>query len=57
MTRSDESRRAPDVPYRHAGPGLLPTWQCMGCGQKRVVLGARGVGVRRRCAVCVKGAA
>lgn len=54
MTRSDDSRRGADVPYRPAGPGMLPTWHCLGCNQKRVVLGSRGVGVRKRCAVCVQ---
>lgn len=54
MTRSDDSKKPTDVPFVPAGPGMVHAFRCMGCGQKRVVLGARGVGVRRRCAVCVR---
>ena len=56
---ADDTRRGPDRQFRPAGIGSAHTWRCMGCGQSRPSLGARGVGVRRRCAVCVakKGAA
>lgn len=51
---SNDDRNTPrDVPFRPAGAGLSPTWLCMGCGKRREGLGARGAGVRRRCAQCV----
>lgn len=55
MTHDDRQRSKPDAPFLPAGPGLAITWQCMGCGQKRgTSIGARGVGVRKRCAQCVE---
>ena len=43
-----------DAPWKPRGLGVPATWQCMGCGQYRgSTLGAKGKGVRRRCAKCV----
>jgi len=51
---SNDDRNTPrDVPFRPAGAGLSPVFMCMGCGKRREGLGARGAGVRRRCALCV----
>lgn len=50
---SDRIRTAPDVPFRQVGIGLRPLWRCMGCDQNRPSEGSRGLGVKRRCAVCV----
>lgn len=57
VSRSDETRTAPDARYRPAGPGMAITWRCNRCQQPRPVLGSRGVGIRRLCAMCVKGRA
>ena len=35
------------------GIGMNPRWLCGGCNEKRESLGSRGVGIARRCAVCV----
>lgn len=35
------------------GAGHQTTWICMGCHTSRSNLGAKGKGIRRRCAVCV----
>lgn len=56
MTRSDDSTKPRDVRWREAGTGMSPRWRCMGCDQLRQTIGARGTGVRRRCAQCVAGA-
>lgn len=50
---TDKIRTAPDVRWRTVGTGMCPTWRCMGCDKFRVSTGSRGVGVKRRCAVCV----
>ena len=43
-----------DAPWRPRGLGMPATWVCMGCSKARgSTLGAKGVGVRRRCSVCV----
>ena len=43
-----------DAPWKPRGLGVPSTWVCMGCNKHRgSTLGARGVGVRRRCAQCV----
>lgn len=55
--RADESRRGPDVPFRQVGPGQHSLWKCMGCNQSREAAGSRGVGILRRCAVCLAKAA
>lgn len=52
---TDRIRTAKDVPFRPAGIGLVSSWSCMGCNQRRnTTMGARGVGIRRRCAECVR---
>ena len=38
---------------RANGGGLAMRWKCMGCNQVRDILGSRGVGARKVCAVCV----
>jgi hypothetical protein len=55
MTRPVGRSSRPDVPYLPAGGGIDPLRDCMGCNGKRPGLGGRGVGVRWRCAECVKG--
>lgn len=35
------------------GHGHLTTWLCMGCHSSRSNLGAKGKGIRRRCAACI----
>ena len=44
-----------DVTMTHKprGIGLDPRWLCLHCGQSRVSLGSRGVGLMRRCGPCV----
>lgn len=52
---SDNHNSPADVPFRPAGTGIPHTWTCMSCGKRRSTrLGAKGVGVRMRCAVCVE---
>lgn len=52
---TDRIRTASDVPFREAGIGMACKWSCMGCQQWRyTTMGARGVGIRRRCAECVR---
>ena len=50
---SDRIRTAPDTPWQPAGVGMASTFMCLGCGGRRMVLGSKGAGVRRRCAHCV----
>lgn len=50
---SDTDRRPPDRGFRHPGTGNQSYWQCMGCNHSRSGAGAKGVGVRRRCAICL----
>ena len=38
---------------RANGGGLAMRWKCMGCNQIRDILGSRGAGARKVCAVCV----
>ena len=38
---------------RVAGPGVAMRWKCLHCEQVRDYLGSRGVGIKKRCAVCV----
>lgn len=35
------------------GPGVALRWSCMGCSKPRDPAGSKGVGLRRRCAVCL----
>jgi hypothetical protein len=39
--------------FRDPGSGMQSFWQCMGCHKARSAAGAKGVGVKRRCAVCL----
>ena len=39
------------------GPGSQSTWLCMGCNRSQSNLGAKGKGIRRRCASCLAAAA
>ena len=36
------------------GVGAVTTWRCLGCGIGRSLLGSRGAGIRKRCAVCLE---
>lgn len=51
---SDKLRPAADVRYLPTGMGVELLWLCLGCNTRRPSLGARGAGIRRRCAHCVK---
>ncbi len=43
-----------DAPWAPRGLGVPATWVCMGCNKHRgSTVGAKGKGVRRRCAPCV----
>ena len=53
----DDVRGGRDSGFKTAGVGLTPMFRCLGCDQARQGLGARGVGLRRRCANCVSAAA
>jgi hypothetical protein len=44
---------AVDVRFRAVGMGMVVRMRCMGCGQSRDRTGAKGVGIRQRCAVCL----
>lgn len=50
MSRSNDHT----MTRRDPGTGISPTVMCMGCGQRRPMLGGRGQGVRWRCAHCRK---
>lgn len=39
--------------HKPRGLGLNPRWLCLHCGQQRITLGSRGVGLMRRCGPCV----
>ena len=52
---NDERRGgAPDVPWRPVGSGMPIERLCMGCDRKNGAIGGRGVGVRWRCAGCIR---
>lgn len=57
----DDATQGPDVRWRPAGIGMpMPLFGCLGCGKYRQTLGAKGHGIRKRCAGCLekrKGAA
>ena len=38
---------------RIAGAGVPMRWRCLHCSQVRDILGSRGAGIRKKCAVCV----
>lgn len=48
------NRSLESVPRAPSGPGMTLRWSCMGCGQSRSLEGAKGQGLRKRCAVCVQ---
>lgn len=51
---AEDRRQPPGFPMRPPGVGMVHQWECWGCKQKRfTTLGARGVGLRKRCAQCV----
>lgn len=51
---ADDRRQPLGFPMRPPGVGMAHNWQCFGCKQVRFsTLGARGVGLRKRCAHCV----
>jgi hypothetical protein len=51
---SDNARNTHnDVRFAPVGMGMSITWQCFGCGKQRMTLGSKGVGVFKRCGVCV----
>ena len=50
---SDDSTCPRDTKWREPGLGLHTRWECLGCRQRREMRGSRGVGINRRCAVCV----
>lgn len=55
---AEDRRQPPGFPMRPPGVGMAHNWQCFGCKQVRFsTLGARGVGLRKRCAQCVGGKA
>ncbi len=55
---AEDRRQPPGFPMRPPGVGMAHQWECWGCKQKRFsTLGARGVGLRKRCAQCVGGKA
>lgn len=52
--RTSDDRRSPnDTLWRPTGQGVMVLFSCMGCNQSRHTAGARGVGVRKRCAICL----
>ncbi len=53
MSSDNTYRTKPDVKFRPAGTGVPYAWLCLGCNKPRSMLGRRGVGVKKRCAVCV----
>lgn len=55
MSSDDSTRSGNDSKFKAPGPGLPFNWLCMGCNKPRSMVGRRGVGVRKRCAVCVAG--
>ena len=52
----DTSRNSQsDARFQPVGMGCLMTWTCWGCNKRRgTTLGAKGVGIKRRCAPCVE---
>ena len=51
---ADDSTRSVEPRWAAPGHGMAPArFRCMGCDHPRPTGGARGVGVRKRCAVCV----
>jgi hypothetical protein len=50
----DDRRPSRDVRYRPTGMGMAtPNFHCMGCKKPRQTLGARGAGIKKRCAGCL----
>lgn len=53
---SNDDRSGPrEAPFTQPGLGLVCAWECFGC-KRRIAssLGARGIGLQRRCAQCVE---
>ena len=53
---SNDDRSGPrEAAFTQPGPGLVCAWECFGCKRRiSTSLGARGLGLQRRCAQCIE---